>query len=102
MLLGYLMNDLLREYVNSGEFTRRGRWRMALREAGMFYGPALLIGLVFVGYMMVDMGFLCGLLNTKTLGRALVNIVGLFILVAFLSYGLVEVPRQLWHKHNSG
>ena len=35
MLLGYLMNDLLREYVASGEFTRRGKWLAALREAAM-------------------------------------------------------------------
>ena len=45
MLLGYLMNDLLREYVASGEFTRRGKWLAALREAAMFYVPALLIGM---------------------------------------------------------
>ena len=45
MLLGYLMNDLLREYVASGEFTRRGKWLAALREAAMFYVPAFAIGM---------------------------------------------------------
>ena len=30
--------------------------------------------------------------------RGVVNAVGLFILVAFLGYGLVEVPRELWNK----
>ena len=38
MLLGYLMNDLLREYVASGEFTRRGKWLAALREAAEALG----------------------------------------------------------------
>jgi hypothetical protein len=147
-LLGYLMNDLLREYVASGEFTKRGRWCAALREAAMFYVPAAAIGLGcarppararplrdlpaplrirhsppvrlpfpacppaclsspcrawtvaarFVVYMMATQGLKEGLLNTKVLGRALINIIGLFILVAFLGYGLVEVPRQLWNK----
>ena len=52
----------------------------------------------FVVYMMATQGLKEGLLNTKVLGRALINIIGLFILVAFLGYGLVEVPRQLWNK----
>ena len=45
MLMGYVMNDLIREYINSGEFTRRGRFRDAMREAAIFYIPALAIGL---------------------------------------------------------
>ena len=44
MLMGYVMNDLIREYINSGEFTRRGRLRDAMREAAIFYIPALAIG----------------------------------------------------------
>ena len=39
-----------------------------------------------------------GLSNTKVLGRAMVNTLGLIILVGFLGYGLVEVPRSLWNK----
>lgn len=51
MLNGYLMNDLLRSYLDSGEFTRRGRLRDALREAAYFYVPVLLLGLVLLFYM---------------------------------------------------
>ena len=36
--------------------------------------------------------------RAKVIGRGVVNAVGLFILVAFLGYGLVEVPRELWNK----
>jgi hypothetical protein len=43
-------------------------------------------------------GFMTGLSNTKVLGRAMVNTLGLIILVGFLGYGLVEVPRSLWNK----
>ena len=31
----------------------------------------------------------------------MINAVGLFILIAFLGYGLVEVPRMLWNKGNT-
>lgn len=48
MLSGYLMNDMLREYLNSGEFNRRGRIKDALWAALMFYGPLLIIGLVIL------------------------------------------------------
>ena len=33
MLLGYVMNDLVMGYINSGEFSRRGRLRDSLRDA---------------------------------------------------------------------
>ena len=48
MLNGYLMNDMLREYLNSGDFSRRGRMKDALREALMFYGPLLVIGIIIL------------------------------------------------------
>merc|ERR1719171_103528 len=47
---------------------------------------------------MIQTGFMTGLSNTKVLGRAMVNTLGLIILVGFLGYGLVEVPRSLWNK----
>ena len=38
--------------------------------------------------------------DVKLLCRGMINAIGLFILVALLSYGLVEVPRHLWNKGN--
>jgi len=96
LYMGYVSNDLMMGYICSGEFTRRGRLRDALREAMYFYVPCLIIGLVFVIYLII-----AGLFDydaLMALGRGLINVVGLFILVAFLSYGLVEVPRHLWNK----
>ena len=52
MLLGYLMNDAIREFINSGEFTTRGRIKDALWSALYFYVPALVIGLCFVVYLL--------------------------------------------------
>lgn len=41
-----------------------------------------------------------GFSDVKALGRGMVNAVGLFILIGFLGFGLVEVPRSLWNNAN--
>ncbi|EOD36667.1 hypothetical protein EMIHUDRAFT_455026, partial [Emiliania huxleyi CCMP1516] len=96
MLLGYLMNDLLRSYISSGEFTSRGRLRDALRECAFFYVPFTVVGVGFLVYLISRQGLT--LTAVRMLVTGLFNAIGLFILVAFLGYGLVEVPRQLWHR----
>ena len=98
MLMGYLMNDLIREYLMSGEFTRRGRMKDALREASYFYVPALVIGISVLLFLMLHDGL--SFLAVKSIGRGFVNTIGLFILIGFLGYGFVEVPRNLWNHGN--
>ena len=58
--------------------------------------PAGLVGIVILFWLMIHDGYPFGVV--KVIGRGVVNAVGLFILVAFLGYGLVEVPRELWNK----
>ena len=99
MLNGYLMNDLLRSYHDSGEFTRRGRLHDALKDAAIFYVPALIIGIVFLVLMIVQGGL--DFSSVRALGRGFINAIGLFILIAFLGYGFVEVPRYLMNKANT-
>ena len=98
MLLGYVMNDMVREFMNSGEFSSRGRVKDALHAAVYFYVPAMIIGLCFVFYLMSTKG--ADFTDVRLIGRGMMNAIGLFILIAFLGYGLVEVPRQLWNKGN--
>jgi len=98
MLLGYVMNDLLRGFLDSGEFTKRGRMKDTLIEAAKFYVPAAFIGLGFLIYMLAATGLT--LQNLQGLGKGLMNAIGLFLLIAFMSYGLVEVPRHLWNLGN--
>ena len=69
MLLGYLMNDLLRSYLDSGEFTRRGRLRDALKDAAVFYIPALIIGGAFLVYMIVNEGLTLDMV--RAIGRGM-------------------------------
>jgi hypothetical protein len=67
MLLGYLMNDLLRGYLDSGEFTRRGRIKDALREAAIFYVPIFALGLVLAVYMIIEHGLTFS--NLRSIGK---------------------------------
>ena len=99
MLCGYLMNDLLRSYVDSGEFTLRGKIRDALMDAAIFYVPAIVIGLFFliIIYAQHPMDFE----TLKALGRGLINSVCLLFLICFIGYGFVEVPRHLMNKANT-
>ena len=99
ILCGYLMNDLLRSYLDSGEFTRRGRLQDALKDAAIFYVPAILIGLVFLVYMIVHTGLNFDMV--RGLCRGIINMIGLFLLIAFLGYGFVEVPRHLLNMANT-
>jgi len=96
MLLGYLMNDLLRSYIGSGEFTRRGRVKDTLKEFAGFYVPFGLVSIVFLIYLISSQGLT--LTAVRMMVTGLFNAIGLFILVAFLGYGLVEVPRRMWYR----
>lgn len=96
MLLGYVMNDLLRSYIGSGEFTQRGRVKDTLKEFAAFYVPFGLVSIVFLIYLLSSQGLT--LTAVRMMVTGLFNAIGLFILVAFLGYGLVEVPRRLWNR----
>ncbi|WP_289460342.1 LMBR1 domain-containing protein, partial [Klebsiella pneumoniae] len=56
MLLGYVMNDLLRSYIGSGEFTQRGRVKDTLKEFAAFYVPFGLVSIVFLIYLLSSQG----------------------------------------------
>jgi len=99
MLCGYLMNDLLRSFLESGEFNSRGRLRDAAKDAAIFYIPALIIGIVLLVYMIASVGVSFDIV--RALLRGIVNAIGLFLLIAFLGYGFVEVPRHLLNKANT-
>lgn len=67
MLLGYLMNDFIREFISSGEFTRKGRVKDALHAAAYFYVPAIIIGLALILYIQFTTGV--GFLEVRLIAR---------------------------------
>jgi len=87
---------ILQSYSCAGEFTFFEKFRSALRENIIFYLVAGVIGLIFLIWMLVN----------KTLGTdevipfamAASNAWGLILMMLFLGYALVEIPRKFWRN----
>ena len=92
MLNGYVMNDLLRSYIDSGEFTRRGKLKDAAKDAAIFYVPALAILLVFVGYILYDTSNLIHVLGPDDY---IIAAVQLYLDIINLFLYLLEILRML-------
>ncbi|KAF9108448.1 hypothetical protein BGX27_008344 [Mortierella sp. AM989] len=92
--LTWVMIPLLQEYTQSGEFTVMKRFRHAVRYNILYQlvvGSVALVGLVYVWYYQ-------GPSNLRAYVMALSNSWGLVLVVIFMGYGMVDVPRRLWHK----
>lgn len=85
---------LLQAYTQSGEFTVMKRFRSAVRYNIIYQlivGSIALLGLVFLWYAQAPS-------NLRAYIMALSNSWGLVLVVIFMGYGMVDVPRRLWHK----
>lgn len=85
---------LLQSYTQSGDFTVMKRFRSAVRYNIIYQlivGSIALLGLVFLWYRQ-------GPSNLRAYIMALSNSWGLVLVVIFMGYGMVDVPRRLWHK----
>ncbi|KAG0213831.1 hypothetical protein BGX28_003505 [Mortierella sp. GBA30] len=90
----WVMIPLLQAYTQSGEFTVMKRFRSAVRYNIIYQlivGSIALLGLVYVIYAQ-------GTSNLRAYIMALSNSWGLVLVVIFMGYGMVDVPRRLWHK----
>ncbi|KAF9897311.1 hypothetical protein BX616_005820, partial [Lobosporangium transversale] len=89
-----VMIPLLQEYSQSGEFTVMKRFRHAIRYNIIYQliiGSIALLGLIYVWYSQ-------GSSNLRAYIMALSNSWGLILVIIFMGYGMVDVPRRLWHK----
>lgn len=90
-LLTWLVLPIAQEYEVAGEFTRKEKIKTAVINNLIIYGIFALIGVVFLVYL-----FLKDQLNLKELMPVLMaasNAFGMFLVVIFLSYGLVAIPK---------
>ncbi|KAK3818784.1 MAG: LMBR1-like membrane protein-domain-containing protein [Benniella sp.] len=93
-VLTWAMIPLLQVYTQSGEFTVMKRLRHAIRYNIIYQliiGAVALLGLVYVWYYQ-------GTSNLRAYIMALSNSWGLILVIVFMGYGMVDVPRRLWHK----
>ncbi|KAJ1945259.1 hypothetical protein EC988_005798, partial [Linderina pennispora] len=83
-------------YVDSGAFTFRDRLRESAWSNLQFYGVSGLIGLAVVGYIAVTRQFFGADLMAFLMAAA--NFWGLALVILFMGFGLVSIPRKLWHR----
>jgi hypothetical protein len=97
-MICWFIAGLMQEYVLSGAFTVGGKVKQSLRNNVIFFAVLGVLFGAFLGYLVLAQS----MTGSKLVGflQGLANVWGLFVLMCLLGYGLVEVPRGLWHKGN--
>lgn len=96
----YLCLPFLQEYVVAGEFTVLGRSKRAIINNLLFYAVCSAFGICFLLYMYWKDAF--AKVSFRGFVIALSNAWGLFLLILFLSQGVVQVPRLFLQRMNLG
>jgi hypothetical protein len=81
----------LSEYVTAGEFTTKGKVMRSIINNLIFYAIAGFFFLIFMGYLYMKDAFKD--ITLKGFIIALANAWGLFLIIIFMSHGLVSVPK---------
>ncbi|KAJ2851519.1 hypothetical protein IWW36_001003 [Coemansia brasiliensis] len=95
-LLTWLILPMMMSYVDSGAFAFRDRLRDAAWSNVQFYGATGAVGMLIVGYIALTRGVFGA--DLVALLMALANFWGLFLVIAFMGFGLVAIPRKLWRR----
>ncbi|KAJ2549225.1 hypothetical protein EV175_004527 [Coemansia sp. RSA 1933] len=95
-LLTWLVLPLMMSYVDSGAFAAKDRLRDAAWSNLQFYGVGGAVGLVVVGYVALTRGVFGA--DLVAFMMALANFWGLFLVITFMGFGLVAIPRKLWRR----
>eukprot|EP01132_Coremiostelium_polycephalum_P005889 gene5889-7333_t len=98
LLLTFLCYPLLGSFVMAGDFHLTERIKSAVRENMLMYLIFGVIGLLVMIWLLIikrlDWNSMVGYV------MAMANTWGLFLVIMFLGYGLVETPRSIWIRSN--
>jgi hypothetical protein len=95
-VLTWLLLPIAQEFETAGEFTTKDKLKTAIINNLIIYGIFAILGIAFFVYL-----FLKDQLNMEELTPVLMaasNAFGMFLVVIFLSHGLVAIPRELWRE----
>ncbi|KAI7876330.1 LMBR1-domain-containing protein [Lichtheimia hyalospora FSU 10163] len=97
--LTWVMIPMMQAYVNTGDFGFTNRLKSAVRVNLQFYSIYIVIGFIGLIYLVFGSGYTT---REKIQGfvMAMANSWGLFLVIMFMGYGLVAVPRRLWFTGN--
>ena len=97
--LTFFIIPMVQSYVDSGYFTVKERLKKALRRNVIYYCILGAIGIVLLFVIAFQNGWR-EISDIQGFAMAAANIFGLSIVVVLLAYGLLELPRHLWHESN--
>lgn len=95
--LTWAIIPILQTYLDQGGFDWRGKLRWAIVRQLYYFLFAGVLGIVFILYLV----FKQGLSSKNALVTYLVSISNswaLVLIIGFMGYGLVDVPKRLWHR----
>ncbi|PRP88074.1 hypothetical protein PROFUN_04165 [Planoprotostelium fungivorum] len=85
---------ICQSYCEAGQFTVFTKLKAAIRENILFYTVMVIIGIIIGGILIASGKFTTeGLLGLAIAGG---NAWGLFLLMTFLGYALIELPKYYW------
>ncbi|KAJ2855644.1 hypothetical protein J3B02_002054 [Coemansia erecta] len=87
---------IMMSYVDSGAFTFKDRLRESAWSNLQFYGISGVAGLLLVGYIALTRRIAGP--DLVAFMMALANFWGLFLVITFMGFGLVSIPRKLWFR----
>uniref|UniRef100_A0A0N4ZBT2 LMBR1 domain-containing protein 2 n=1 Tax=Parastrongyloides trichosuri TaxID=131310 RepID=A0A0N4ZBT2_PARTI len=93
--LTWILLPLMQKYATAADFTVIQKLKSAIYNNAIYYLSYFVI-FIFCLLYAISKGLTLNWEHIKTLAVTASNTWGLFLLVALLGYGLIEVPRKLW------
>ncbi|KEG11270.1 putative LMBR1-like membrane protein [Trypanosoma grayi] len=97
-IMGWAVLPVSQAYTEVGQFTPKRKITQAIKMNARFYAISIVVFVVFFAYIAFLKGAYGSLANILKLAISLANAWGLFLLVVFMSAGLVGVPKMLWRS----
>ncbi|CEG81662.1 hypothetical protein RMATCC62417_15834 [Rhizopus microsporus] len=94
--LTWFLIPMMQAYMNTGDFTISRRLRSALHINLRFYSIYVVVGFFGLVYLIFGNGYTTRD-KIQSYVMAAANSWGLFLVIIFMGYGLVSVPRHFWH-----
>ena len=103
MFLTWIVLPVTKNYVTDGEFSFLSRLKSAVLSQFIYLAALAVLGAIFFGILLAT-----GNLTLYDLSRSSIpafaiaasNSWGLLLLLLFLGYGLVALPKMLWYNSN--
>ncbi|SAM04151.1 hypothetical protein [Absidia glauca] len=91
-----MLIPMMQAYVNTGEFKVLQRLASAAKVNVRFYMIYVVVGILGLIYLVLK-GGITTRMKLQGFVMAMANSWGLFLVIVFMGYGLVAVPRKLWY-----